>query len=194
MDRRNTLLAARQPTTIWITALPGAGKTTLALALERELKASNEPCCVLDGDRLRHGINSDLGFSPEDRRENIRRIAELARLFNDAGVISIVAVVSPYAAHREMARSIIGDAYLEVYLSTSLAVCESRDPKGMYAKARRGEIPGFTGVSAPYEAPVAADLTLDTSTFTVDECVDYVQALTPRASHATPLRRRAAGA
>lgn len=191
MQHRRTVLASPQPLTIWMTALPGAGKTTLALALERKLKAAMRPCYVLDGDRLREGINGDLCFSPEDRHENIRRIAELARLFNDAGLMSIVAVVSPYAIHREMARRIIGDAYCEVYLSTPLAVCERRDPKGMYAKARRGEIREFTGISAPYEPPLSPDLTLDTSTLGVEECVQYLLELSATASDAAPLQRRA---
>ena len=166
--------ASGRPITLWLTALPGAGKTTLALALQRKLNTSNRLCYVLDGDRLRHGINGDLGFSPEDRHENIRRIAEVAQLFNDAGLISIVAVVSPYSADRAMARGIIGPAYREVYLSTPLEVCERRDPKGMYARARRGEIPAFTGISAPYEPPEMADLTLDTSRLSIEACVEHL--------------------
>ena len=189
MDHR-TSPAAGRPVTLWLTALPGAGKTTLAFALERELKTGNRPCYVLDGDRLRHGINGDLGFSPEDRHENIRRIAELAQLFNDAGLISIVAVVSPYANDRAMARRIVGESYREVYLSTPLAVCERRDPKGMYARARRGEIPSFTGISAPYEPPEAADLTLDTSGLTVEACVEQLLELAWATSEC--LLRRAA--
>jgi len=158
--------------TVWLTGLSGSGKSTLAEALERELKAQGRACAVLDGDALRRGLCRDLGFSVEDRSENIRRVAEVARLFNRAGSIAIVALISPLLAYREQARGIIGKrAMLEVHVATPLAVCETRDPKGLYQRARAGSIPDFTGVSAPYEAPTAPDLVLDTSLLSVQECV-----------------------
>jgi adenylyl-sulfate kinase len=128
-------------------------------------------CFVLDGDNLRHGLNRDLGFAPRDRTENIRRVAEVARLFNEAGVIVITAFISPYAKDREMARAIIGsDRFMETYLSADLVTCERRDPKGLYAKAKSGQITDFTGVSAPYEPPAAPALALDTASRSIDEC------------------------
>ena len=129
-------------------------------------------CYVLDGDNLRHGLNRDLGFSPEDRRENIRRVAEVARLMNDAGIIVVTAFISPYREDREMARRIVGaERFIEVYLDTSLAECERRDPKKLYRKARAGQIPDFTGVSAPYEEPPTPDLAMDTAAMSVENCV-----------------------
>jgi len=158
--------------TVWLTGLSAAGKSTLAFALERELHERGRACYVLDGDNVRHGLNSNLGFSPPDRRENIRRIAEVARLMNDAGLMVITAFISPWRADRAAARAIIGAAsFLEVHVGTPLAVCEARDPKGMYARARRGELAEFTGVSSPYEAPLAADLTLDMGRLSLPEAV-----------------------
>jgi len=152
--------------------LSAAGKSTLAFALERELHERGRACYVLDGDNVRHGLNSNLGFSPPDRRENIRRIAEVARLMNDAGLMVISAFISPWRADRHAARAIIGaESFLEVHVGTPLAVCEARDPKGMYARARRGELAEFTGVSSPYEAPLAADLTLDLGKLSLPEAV-----------------------
>ena len=149
---------------VWLTGLSGAGKSTLATAVEAALIRAGHAACVLDGDNLRHGLNADLGFSPEDRRENIRRAGEVAALFADAGLIVIAAFISPYRAGREAAREAIGAArFLEVFLDAPLAVCERRDPKGLYRRARAGEIAEFTGISAPYEPPEAPALTLDTA-------------------------------
>ena len=157
---------------VWFTGLSGSGKSTIAIALERELHKRGLLCCILDGDNIRSGINNNLGFSPEDRVENIRRIAEVGKLFVDTGVITIAAFISPNNELREMASAIIGKAdFLEVYVSTPLAECERRDVKGLYAKARKGEIKEFTGVSAPFEAPERPDLSLDTSVLSVEQSV-----------------------
>ena len=157
---------------IWFTGLSGSGKSTIAIALERELHKRGLLCRILDGDNIRSGINNNLGFSPEDRVENIRRIAEVGKLFVDTGVITIAAFISPNNELREMASAIIGKAdFLEVYVSTPLAECERRDVKGLYAKARKGEIKEFTGVSAPFEAPERPDLSLDTSVLSVEQSV-----------------------
>jgi bifunctional enzyme CysN/CysC len=149
--------------TVWLTGLSGSGKSTVAVEVERLLVAEGRPAYILDGDNLRHGLNADLGFSPADRTENIRRVGEVARLMADAGVVALVPVISPYRADRDRARAIHGEAgvpFVEVFVDTPLAVCESRDPKGLYAKARAGEISGFTGIDAPYEAPTSPDLRL----------------------------------
>ena len=157
---------------IWFTGLSGSGKSTIAIALERELHKRGLLCRILDGDNIRSGSNNNLGFSPEDRVENIRRIAEVGKLFVDTGVITIAAFISPNNELREMASAIIGKAdFLEVYVSTPLAECERRDVKGLYAKARKGEIKEFTGVSAPFEAPERPDLSLDTSVLSVEQSV-----------------------
>ena len=151
---------------IWFTGLSGSSKSTLAIALERELQQRGLLCRILDGDNIRSGINNNLGFSPEDRVENIRRIAEVGKLFVDTGIITIAAFISPNNELREMAAHIIGaDDFVEVYVSTPIEECERRDVKGLYAKARRGEIKEFTGVSAPFEAPQHPALSLDTSKF-----------------------------
>jgi adenylylsulfate kinase len=160
------------PITIWLTGLSGAGKSTLAFLLERQMIAKGHLCYVLDGDNVRHGLSRDLGFSDLDRTENIRRIAEVARLMNDAGLIVITAFISPLRSDREMAKKIIGQAYREIFVSTAIEVCESRDPKGLYQKARQGLVKDFTGVSAPYEAPINPTLTLDTAVRTRDDCVN----------------------
>lgn len=163
---------------VWFTGLSGSGKSTLALALERELSARGILCKVLDGDNIRSGINSNLGFSAEDRRENIRRIAEVARLFVDLGVVTIASFISPERSMREMAAEIIGrEDFKEIYVSTSIAECERRDVKGLYARARRGKIKDFTGVSAPYEPPVAPALAIDTAGKTVEESVNEILSL-----------------
>lgn len=169
-ERQNIL--NQKPITIWLTGLSAAGKSTLAFALERTLVAEGRACYVLDGDNVRHGLNKNLGFSPEDRSENIRRVAEVARLMNDAGLIVITAFISPFIADREMARQIIGpDFFREVFVSTSLEVCESRDPKGLYGKARAGQVPDFTGISSPYEAPSNPDLVIDTGRLDVENAI-----------------------
>ena len=158
---------------IWFTGLSGSGKSTVAIALERELHKRGLLCRILDGDNIRCGINNNLGFSPADRVENIRRIAEVGKLFVDTGIITIAAFISPNNDMREMAAKIIGkDNFVEVYISTPIEVCEQRDVKGLYAKARRGEIKDFTGVSAPFEAPQSPDLELDTSSLSLKESVN----------------------
>lgn len=164
---------------LWFTGLSGSGKSTVAIALERELHSRGLLCRILDGDNIRSGINNNLGFSAEDRVENIRRIAEVGRLFVDTGIITIAAFISPNNQLREMAAEIIGkDDFVEVFVSTPLEECEKRDVKGLYAKARRGEIKNFTGISAPFEAPEHPDITLDTLKLPVEESVkillDYV--------------------
>lgn len=148
---------------VWFTGLSGSGKSTVAVEVERALVDAGRAAYLLDGDNLRHGLNGDLGFSAPDRTENVRRVGEVARLFADAGVVALVPLISPYRADRDRARAAHEAADLpfhEVYVNTPLEVCEARDPKGLYAKARAGEIRGFTGIDDPYEAPVAADLVL----------------------------------
>lgn len=157
---------------IWFTGLSGSGKSTIAIALERELHKRGLLCRILDGDNIRTGINNNLGFSETDRVENIRRIAEVSKLFIDTGIITVAAFISPNNDIREMAARIIGqDDFLEVFVSTPLAECEKRDVKGLYAKARRGEIKNFTGISAPFEAPEHPALSLDTSVLSLEESV-----------------------
>lgn len=160
---------------IWFTGLSGSGKSTIALSLERELDKRGVLCRILDGDNIRSGINRNLGFSEEDRVENIRRIAEVGKLFVDTGIVTIAAFISPTNQLREMAAEIIGkDDFREIYVSTPLSVCEQRDVKGLYARARRGEIKDFTGVSAPFEAPEHPALSLDTSKLSLEEAVNQV--------------------
>ena len=157
---------------LWLTGLSGSGKSTIAIALERELHKRGLLCRILDGDNIRSGINNNLGFSAEDRVENIRRIAEIGKLFVDTGIITIAAFISPSNELRQMATRIIGaENFLEIYVSTPLEECEKRDVKGLYAKARRGEIANFTGISAPFEAPEHPALSLDTSVLTLEESV-----------------------
>jgi bifunctional enzyme CysN/CysC len=160
---------------VWFTGLSGSGKSTIAAELERALFNRGRQAYVLDGDNVRHGLCSDLGFSPKDRKENIRRLGEVARLFADAGTICITAFISPYRSDRDLARSIAPEGrFIEVHLDTPIEVCEQRDPKGLYARARAGEIKEFTGISAPYEAPRNPELTLHTDQFSVDECVTQI--------------------
>lgn len=168
---KETLLGQRS-VMVWFTGLSGSGKSTIAIALERELHRRGLLCRILDGDNIRSGINNNLGFSPADRVENIRRIAEVSKLFVDTGIITLAAFISPSDELREMASSIIGtDDFLEIYVSTPIEECERRDVKGLYAKARKGEIREFTGVSAPFEAPAHPALRLDTSRLTLEESV-----------------------
>ena len=160
---------------IWMTGLSGSGKSTLAIALERELQRRGILCRILDGDNIRSGINNNLGFSPADRRENIRRIAEVARLFVDTGIVTIAAFISPSEELRRMAAGIVGEAdFFEIYVNTPLSVCEQRDVKGLYAKARRGEIREFTGISAPFAAPAAPAMTVDTSAMPLADSVNEI--------------------
>lgn len=158
---------------IWFTGLSGSGKSTIAIALERELQKRGLLCRILDGDNIRSGINNNLGFSAEDRVENIRRIAEIGKLFVDTGIITLAAFISPNNDIREMAANIIGkEDFMEIYISTPIEECERRDVKGLYAKARKGEIKNFTGISAPFEAPEHPALSLDTSKLSVEESVN----------------------
>ena len=160
---------------IWMTGLSGSGKSTIALGVERELHKRGILCRILDGDNIRAGINNNLGFSEEDRRENIRRIAEIGKLFIETGIVTIACFVSPTIELRQMARDIIGkDDFREVYVSTPLEECERRDVKGLYARARRGEVKDFTGISAPFEAPTSPDLCLDTSQMTLKAEVEAI--------------------
>lgn len=162
-DERGALLN-QKGTMIWMTGLPGSGKSTIAATLEHALVQRGHLCYVLDGDNIRHGLNKNLGFSAEDRGENIRRVGEVSKLFLDAGVITIAAFISPYRKDRASACETVGrDSFFEVFCSTPLEVCEQRDPKGLYKKARAGEIKGFTGVDDPYEPPLNPDLAIDTS-------------------------------
>ncbi len=161
--------------TIWLTGLSGSGKSTIAKQLEQQLIQDGHLCYILDGDNIRHGLNRDLGFSAEERKENIRRIAEVAHLFNMAGMIAVTAFISPYRADREMAREIVGaDNFLEVHVSTPIEVCEQRDPKSLYKKARAGEIPQFTGITDPYEAPGKPSLEIDASALEPEESVKAI--------------------
>lgn len=160
---------------IWMTGLSGSGKSTVAIGVERELQKRGILCRILDGDNIRAGINSNLGFSAEDRKENIRRIAEIGKLFVDTGIVTIACFVSPTLELRQMAREIIGpDDFREVYIATPLEECERRDVKGLYARARKGEVKDFTGISAPFEAPEKPDLRLDTSQMTLKDEVEAV--------------------
>lgn len=164
------------PKTIWFTGLSGAGKSTIANALEKSLAIQGKYTMILDGDNVRMGLNYDLGFTERDRIENIRRLAQVAKLMNDAGLITLVSCISPFQKEREMAREIIGnDSFIEVYVSTPLDTCMERDVKGLYQKAKKGEIPNFTGISSPYEIPERPELTIDTSTCTVEAAVEQIQ-------------------
>lgn len=167
---------------ICFTGLSGSGKSTIAIALERELQKRGLLCRILDGDNIRSGINNNLGFSAEDRIENIRRIAEIGKLFVDTGIITIAAFISPNNDIREMAANIIGkEDFMEIYVSTPIEECERRDVKGLYAKARKGEIKNFTGISAPFEAPQHPALSLDTSKLSVEESVNkLLELILPR--------------
>jgi bifunctional enzyme CysN/CysC len=171
-DRQNVL--NQKGATLWLTGLSGSGKSTIARQLERELIDMGHACYILDGDNIRHGLNRDLGFSAEDRSENIRRIAEVAHLFNDAGIIVITAFISPYIRDRQQAREIISGSFVEVFVDTPIHICEERDPKGLYKKARAGEIPQFTGITDPYEAPENPELTLPAADWSVEQSVDAI--------------------
>lgn len=171
-------LLGQRGTMLWFTGLSGSGKSTVAIALERELHSRGLLCRLLDGDNIRTGINRGLSFSEEDRRENIRRIAEVGKLFVDTGVITMASFVSPTRELRRLARNIVGaDDFYEIYISTPLEECERRDVKGLYARARRGEVKNFTGISAPFEAPEHPSLSLDTSRLSVEESVASIIAL-----------------
>ncbi len=165
----------QKPCVIWFTGLSGSGKSTLANALERALFERGHHCYLLDGDNVRQGLNSDLGFSDEARVENIRRIGETAKLFVDAGLIVMTAFISPFRTERDLARNLVeDDEFIEVHVSASLDVCEERDPKGLYKKARAGEIPNFTGIGSAYEAPENPDLLIDTGSNDVTTCAEQL--------------------
>jgi bifunctional enzyme CysN/CysC len=165
----------QQPVCLWLTGLPAAGKSTISNALEKRLFAAGRHTYLLDGDDIRLGLNRDLGFSEADRIENIRRISEVAKLLVDAGLIAIVSFISPYRTQRDRARSLFEPGeFLEIFVDTPLRECERRDPKGLYAKARRGELKNFTGIDSPYEPPVSPEVHLQTTLQTPDECVASV--------------------
>lgn len=173
--QRRAELLGHGSVTVWFTGLSGSGKSTIALGVENRLVAAGATAYVLDGDNVRHGLNRDLGFSPPDREENIRRIGEVCRLFQDAGVIVLTAFISPYEHDRRLVRELHPEgAFIEVFVDTPLEVCEARDVKGLYRRARAGEIPEFSGVSAPYEAPVHPELRLATAEVDLDACVELV--------------------
>jgi bifunctional enzyme CysN/CysC len=168
-------LKAQRPRCVWLTGYSGAGKSTIANALERRLHAGGHHTYLLDGDNVRHGLNRDLGFTEADRVENIRRVAEVARLMVDAGLIVIVSLISPFRAERRMARALFAPGeFVEVHVATPLEECERRDPKGLYAKARRGELANFTGIDSAYEAPEAPELRLDASRLAPDESAEAI--------------------
>jgi adenylylsulfate kinase len=168
-------LLGQRGVTVWLTGLSGSGKSTLAVAAERALVSRGRLAYVLDGDNIRHGLNKNLGFGPVDRTENIRRIGEVARLFSDAGLIVFTSFISPYRADRDAVRALMpAGEFVEAFVDASVATCEGRDVKGLYRKARAGEIPEFTGISAPYEAPLRPELVLDTNRQSVDESVDAI--------------------
>ena len=161
--------------TLWFTGLSGSGKSTVAVALEKALSEKGIFCRIIDGDNVRCGLNAGLGFSLQDRKENIRRVAEVCRLFTQTGIVTLATFISPTRELRDMARNIIGaEDFMEIFVSTPIEECEKRDVKGLYAKARRGEIKEFTGISAPFEAPEASDVDTDTSRLSVEECVDRI--------------------
>jgi adenylylsulfate kinase len=160
---------------LWFTGLSGAGKSTIAMEVEKELFHRGSRCFLLDGDNLRHGLNKNLSFHPEDRTENIRRIGEVSKLFVEAGMITIVASISPYLADRAMVRSLVPEGeFIEVYVKCAIEECERRDPKGLYKKSRAGEIQSFTGITAPYEAPDRPDLTIETDKLSVSEALKVI--------------------
>jgi bifunctional enzyme CysN/CysC len=169
------LLNGQKPVLLWFTGLSGAGKSTIANHLERKLHALGKRTFVLDGDNVRHGLNRDLGFTEADRVENIRRVAEVAKLFVEAGLITIVSFISPFRAEREMARGLMApDEFIEIFVDTPLEICEQRDPKGLYRKARRGELRNFTGFDSPYERPSNPDLTLDALNNSASDLADKI--------------------
>lgn len=168
--------------TLWFTGLSGSGKSTVAIALEKTLAAKGFFCRIIDGDNVRSALNADLGFSPEDRKENIRRVAEVCKLFTETGIVTLATFISPSREIRQMAKDIIGEGdFMEIYVSTSLQECEKRDVKGLYAKARKGEIKDFTGISSPFEVPESPDVVIDTAAGDPQECADRIlEAVLPR--------------
>ncbi len=176
-DQRQGLLA-QQGVLVWLTGLPSSGKSTIAFTTEHALVAQGRLAYVLDGDNIRHGLNQNLGFSAEDRAENIRRIGEVGKLFADAGLVTLTSFVSPYRADRDAVRALMAPGeFIEVFIDTPIELCEERDPKGLYKKARAGQIPNFTGVSDPYEPPQQAELVLKTGELTPQEAALQIIAL-----------------
>ncbi len=172
-DRMN--LKQQKPVVLWFTGLSGSGKSTVANAVEGKLLQLHKHSYLLDGDNVRHGLNKDLGFSDNDRVENIRRIGEVAKLFVDSGTIVLTAFISPFVSDRKQARSLLGkERFLEVFIDTPLEICEQRDPKGLYKKARSGEIKNFTGINSTYEAPINPEIHVQTAEKSIEECADYV--------------------
>jgi bifunctional enzyme CysN/CysC len=172
--------------TVWLTGLPASGKSTIAVALERQLVAAGQAAYLLDGDNIRHGLSDDLGFAPGDRAENVRRVGQVARLFADAGIVAVVSLVSPLRSDRIVPRRLHDAAelpFIEVYVDTHVDECARRDPKGLYARARAGEIKGFTGVDAPYESPERPEIHIDTTTIDVSGAVDQILAALSAARH-----------
>jgi len=173
-DKRNILLK-QKPCILWFTGLSASGKSTIANAVESELYKRGIKTYLLDGDNVRHGLNKDLGFSEVDRIENIRRIGEVAKLFVDAGIITLTAFISPFKSDRQIARSLVNyDEFIEVFVDTPLKLCEQRDPKGFYKKARDGEIKNFTGISSPYEVPTEAQIHIKTENSTIEDCANVI--------------------
>jgi len=165
----------QSPCVIWLTGLSGSGKSTIANALEAKLFALGKHTYLLDGDNIRHGLTRDLGFSDSDRIENIRRIGEVAKLFVDAGMIVITAFISPFQSERDRVRALVNEGeFIEIFIDTPLEVCEQRDPKGLYQKARTGEIPHFTGISSPYEMPLFAEISIKTDEYTIHQSVEAI--------------------
>ncbi len=168
-------LLGQNPVLIWLTGLSGSGKSTIADKLEQELHVKGYKTYLLDGDNIRHGLNNNIDFTEEGRRENIRRIGEVAKLFMDAGIIVITAFISPFKEDRDRVRALVSEGeFIEVHVNCPLAICEQRDVKGLYAKARKGEIPNFTGISSPFEAPESAEITVKTAENSLEECVTQI--------------------
>lgn len=178
-----SLKNGHRPAVLWFTGLSGSGKSTLANAVELLLHRRGCQTQVLDGDNVRMGLNRDLGFKPHERKENIRRISEVANLFCESGTILCTAFISPYREDRDAAREVVGDGFLEIFVRADLETCEARDPKGLYKKARRGEIPGFTGIDAPYEEPRNPELIVDTATNSIEDCANQVVAYLEEAGY-----------
>lgn len=176
LDKKTrSLLKNQHPCLLWFTGLSGAGKSTIANIVEQKLNADGKHTYLLDGDNIRHGLNRDLGFSSDDRIENIRRVGEVGKLFVDAGLITLASFISPFRSDRMIVRELFEqNEFLEVFISAPLSVCEERDPKGLYRKARQGQIPNFTGVDSPYEAPESAEVVLSTAESTPEECADML--------------------
>jgi adenylyl-sulfate kinase len=170
-------VSGQKSAVIWFTGLSGSGKSTVAVALESRINQAGKLSYLLDGDNVRLGLSSDLGFSEPDRKENNRRVAHVARLLWDANVITLVSFISPFRVEREFSRKLIGSDFIEIFVDTPMAICETRDPKGLYVKARKGEIAHFTGISSPYEAPENPEITLHTDRESLDQSLDRIMAL-----------------